>query len=188
MFDRRLVQNFDWVLLGLVLIICATGIVNLYSAGYNRGEGTPLYVKQLYWLAVGLGVMCVTLTYDYRYLEKLSYPIYIISILLLVAVMFGGKMVAGSRRWLPLGPFAFQPAELAKIAIILALATYFNRRARTGSHASQGPDRPRGPGADPGGVDHQAARPGVGDPGGPGGRQHDSLCGGAVADSHWVAA
>jgi rod shape determining protein RodA len=130
MFDRRLVQNFDWVLLGLVLIICATGIVNLYSAGYNRGEGTPLYVKQLYWLAVGLGVMFVTLTYDYRYLEKLSYPIYIISILLLLAVMFGGKMVAGSRRWLPLGPLAFQPAELAKIAIILALAAYFNRQGR----------------------------------------------------------
>jgi rod shape determining protein RodA len=130
MFDRRLVQNFDWVLLGLVVIICATGIVNLYSAGYNRGEGTPLYVKQLYWLAVGLGVMCVTLTYDYRHLEKLSYPIYILSILLLVAVMFGGKIVSGSRRWLPMGPFAFQPAELAKIAIILVLATYFNRRAR----------------------------------------------------------
>jgi len=130
MFDRRLVQNFDWVLLGLVLIVVATGIVNLYSAGYNRGEGTPLYVKQLYWLAVGLGVMCVTLTYDYRHLEKLSYPIYIISILLLLAVMFGGKMVSGSRRWLPLGAFAFQPAELTKIAIILALATFFNRRPR----------------------------------------------------------
>jgi rod shape determining protein RodA len=130
MFDRRLVQNFDWVLLGLVVIICATGIVNLYSAGYNRGEGTALYVKQLYWLAVGLGVMFVTLLYDYRHLEKLSYPIYLLSILLLLAVMFGGKTVAGSRRWLPLGPFAFQPAELAKIAIILALATYFNRRPR----------------------------------------------------------
>jgi len=130
MFDRRLVQNFDWVLLGLVVIICATGIVNLYSAGYNRGEGTPLYIKQLYWLAVGLGVMCVTLTYDYRHLEKLSYPIYVITIVLLLAVMFGGKMVSGSRRWLPLGPLSLQPAELAKIAIILALATYFKRRVR----------------------------------------------------------
>jgi len=117
MIDRRLIQNFDWVLLGLVVIICATGIVNLYSAGYNRGEGTPLYIKQLYWLAVGLGVMFVTLTYDYRHLEKLSYPFYIISILLLVAVMFGGKVVSGSRRWLPLGPLAFQPSELAKIAM-----------------------------------------------------------------------
>jgi rod shape determining protein RodA len=130
MFDRRLIQNFDWVLLGLVVIICATGIVNLYSAGYNRGEGTPLYIKQLYWLAVGLGVMCVTLTYDYRHLEKLSYPVYIITIVLLLAVMFGGKMVSGSRRWLPLGPLSLQPAELTKIAIILVLATYFNRRVR----------------------------------------------------------
>jgi rod shape determining protein RodA len=130
MFDRRLVQNFDWLLLALVVIVCGIGIVNLYSAGYNRGEGTPLFIKQLYWLAVGLGVMFVTLVYDYRHLEKLSYPIYILTILLLVAVMFGGKMVAGSRRWLPLGPFAFQPAELAKIAIILVLATYFSQRPR----------------------------------------------------------
>jgi rod shape determining protein RodA len=130
MFDRRLVQNFDWLLLMLVVIVCGIGIVNLYSAGYNRGEGTPLFIKQLYWLAVGLGVMFVTLTYDYRHLEKLSYPIYILSILLLVAVMFGGKVVSGSRRWLPMGPFSFQPAELAKIAIILVLATYFSQRPR----------------------------------------------------------
>jgi rod shape determining protein RodA len=128
MFDRRLVQNFDWVLLGLVLIICGMGIVNLYSAGYNRGEGTPLYIKQLYWLAVGLGVLCLTLFADYRHLEKVSYPLYILSILLLLGVMFGGKMVYGSRRWLALGPFSFQPSELVKIAIILVLATYFHRR------------------------------------------------------------
>jgi rod shape determining protein RodA len=130
MFDRRLVQNFDWVLLALVVIVCGIGIVNLYSAGYNRGEGTPLFIKQLYWLAVGLGVLFVTLIYDYRHLEKLSYPIYILAILLLVAVMFGGKVVSGSRRWLPMGPFSFQPAELAKIAIILVLATYFSQRPR----------------------------------------------------------
>ncbi len=131
MFDRRLVQNFDWLLLALVLMIVGIGIVNLYSAGYSRQAGeTPLYIKQLYWLAVGLGVMFVTLVYDYRHLEKLSYPLYILSIILLVVVMFAGKMVSGSRRWLALGPISFQPAELAKIAIILVLATYFSRRPR----------------------------------------------------------
>jgi rod shape determining protein RodA len=129
MFDRRLIQNFDWVLLALVLMIVGMGIVNLYSAGFNRQVGeTSLYVKQLYWLAVGLGLLCLTLLVDYRHLEKLSYPLYILSILLLVGVMFGGKMVYGSRRWLALGPFSFQPSELAKIAIILVLATYFHRR------------------------------------------------------------
>jgi rod shape determining protein RodA len=130
MFDRRLIQNFDWVLLALVVAICSIGIINLYSAGFNRGEGTPLYIKQLYWLGVGLGVMFLTLTYDYRHLEKFSYPIYILAILMLVGVMFFGKMVAGSRRWLPLGPLAFQPAELAKIGIILVLAKYFGGRPR----------------------------------------------------------
>jgi rod shape determining protein RodA len=130
MFDRRLVQNFDWLLLGWVVLITAAGIVNLYSAGYNRTGGTPLYIKQVYWLAVGLVLMFMTLLYDYRHLEKLGYPAYLLSIILLVGVMLGGKTVSGSRRWLPLGPFAFQPSELAKIAIILVLATYFHRRPR----------------------------------------------------------
>lgn len=132
MFDRRLVQNFDWLLLGLVVAITAIGLVNLYSAGYNRQPpgATPLYLKQMYWLAVGLALMFLTLLYDYRHLEKLSYPLYLLSILMLVGVMVGGKMAGGSRRWLPIGPFAFQPAELAKIAIILVLAAYFSRRPR----------------------------------------------------------
>jgi rod shape determining protein RodA len=130
MFDRRLVQNFDWLLLGWVFLILALGIVNLYSAGLNRlpGETAPVYLKQIYWLGVGLALMFLMVLYDYRHLEKISYPLYFLSLILLLAVMLGGKMVSGSRRWLPLGPFAFQPAELTKIAIILVLARYFNRR------------------------------------------------------------
>ena len=130
MFDRRLVQNFDYLFLGLVLLIAAMGLVNLYSAGFNRGEGTPLYIRQMYWLAVGLGLMVLTLFYDYRHLEKLGYPIYLLSIVLLVIVLVAGKTVYGSRRWLLLGAISFQPSELAKIGVILALATYFNRRPR----------------------------------------------------------
>ena len=129
MFDRRLLQNFDWLLLVLVMIIAAMGIVNLYSAGFNRTTpgATPIYLKQIYWLGVGLILMSVTVLYDYRHLQKLAFPLYILTIVLLLAVMFGGKMVSGSRRWLPLGPFSFQPSELAKIAIIMVLARYFSR-------------------------------------------------------------
>jgi rod shape determining protein RodA len=132
MLDRRLVQNFDWILLILVAALMTLGLVNLYSAGFNRAPGTtPLYVKQIYWLAIGVTLMLLSLLYDYRHLEKLSYPLYIISIILLLAVMLGGKMAGGSRRWLPLGPFTFQPSELVKIAVILVMATYFSRRPRT---------------------------------------------------------
>ncbi|MGQ9688082.1 MAG: rod shape-determining protein RodA [Desulfobaccales bacterium] len=134
MFDRRLVQNFDWLLLVMILVIAGLGIVNLYSAGYNRTpEGaSPLYLKQIYWLAVGLGVLFLTLTVDYHHLEKLAYPLYLLSILLLITVMVAGKTVSGSKRWLALGPLSLQPSELVKIALILVLARHFNRLAPEG--------------------------------------------------------
>lgn len=130
MFDRRLVQNFDWLLLALILLIVAIGLVNLYSAGYNRTpeSATPVYLKQIYWLIVGLSIMFLSLFYDYRHYEKLAYPLYLISIILLVGVMVGGKLVSGSRRWLALGPVTLQPSELAKLAVILVLARYFHHR------------------------------------------------------------
>jgi rod shape determining protein RodA len=131
MFDRRLVQNFDWLLLALVAAIAGIGLMNLYSAGFSRAPGaTPLYLKQMYWLSLGLALMVLAFLCDYRYLEKLGYPVYLLSLVLLAAVLLGGKVAGGSRRWLPLGPMAFQPAELLKIGIILALATYFSRRPR----------------------------------------------------------
>jgi len=131
MIDRRLVQNFDWLLLALILVIAGIGIVNLYSAGYNRTpEGvTPVYIKEIYWLLVGLTILLLTLTIDYRHLERLAYPLYILSIILLLAVMVGGKTVSGSKRWLGTGLFTFQPSELVKIALILVLARYFHRLA-----------------------------------------------------------
>ncbi|MFZ2088060.1 MAG: rod shape-determining protein RodA [Desulfobaccales bacterium] len=134
MFDRRLVQNFDWPLLALILLIAGLGIVNLYSAGYNHTPEnvSPVFIKQTYWLLVGLCVMFLTLTIDYRHLERLAYPLYIVSIILLLAVMVAGKTVSGSKRWLGVGFFSIQPSELVKIAIILVLARYFHRLAPQG--------------------------------------------------------
>ena len=131
MIDRRLVQNFDWLLLALILVIAGIGIVNLYSAGYNHTPGgvTAVYLKQSYWLLVGLSVLFLTLTVDYRYLERLAVPLYILSIVLLLAVMVAGKTVSGSKRWLGAGLFTFQPSELVKIALILMLARHFHRLA-----------------------------------------------------------
>ena len=130
--DRRLLKNIDWLLIFLALSVVSLGIVNLYSAGWNQTANlpTPLYVKQIYWLLIGLSLMFFMTTFDYRRLERLAYPLYWVSILLLVAVMLAGKMVAGSKRWLILGPLTFQPSELVKVTIILALATHFYRQER----------------------------------------------------------
>jgi len=130
--DRRLFKNIDWILLILVLAVVSLGIVNLFSAGLNQATSrlTPLYIKQLYWLAIGLGLMFFMTTIDYRHLERLAYSFYWFSLGLLVAVMVAGKVVAGSKRWLALGPLVFQPSELAKVAVILALAAHFYRQER----------------------------------------------------------
>jgi rod shape determining protein RodA len=130
--DRRLFKNIDWILLLLVLGVVSIGILNLYSAGLNQGESrtVQLYIKQLYWLAMGLGMMFFMTIFDYQRLQRLAYPIYWASILLLLAVMVAGKIVAGSKRWLVLGPLAFQPSELAKVGVILALAAHFYRQER----------------------------------------------------------
>ena len=127
MFDRRLVQHFDWILLIITTLIATIGIITLYSAVNADPARSHLYVRQLYWLGIGLILMTAVFLFDYRVLEQWAVPIYIVSIILLMAVLIFGKVVSGSQRWLTLGPFSFQPSELAKITCIIVLARYFSK-------------------------------------------------------------
>jgi len=132
MFDRRLILNFDWTLLITVLFISTMGILNLYSSTYpHTGSGTPLFVKQIYWLLAGIGLAIFILLFDYRTFIRYAYPFYIFCLFLLLLVMIFGRTTSGSQRWLQLGFFSFQPSELAKIAIILALTRYFTENENT---------------------------------------------------------
>ena len=132
MFDRRLILNFDWTLLITVLFISTMGILNLYSSTYpHTGSGTPLFVKQIYWLLAGIGLAIFILLFDYRTFIRYAYPFYIFCLVLLLLVMIFGRTTSGSQRWLQLGFFSFQPSELAKIAIILALTRYFTENENT---------------------------------------------------------
>ncbi len=129
MIDRRLITNFDWLLLGLLFALAAAGAVNLYSAASSFSHGgTPVYLKQVYWFGLGLGVMLVVAVVGYQRLAFLAYGIYGVVVLALVAVLIWGKVVGGSQRWLALGPVVWQPSETARVAIILVLAQYFHRR------------------------------------------------------------
>lgn len=134
MIDRRFIQNFNWSLLLLVIILVAVGVINLYSASQTAGGGTPVYMKQIYIAAVGFLVLLVILFFDYHLLLSLAYPLFWISICLLIGVFFLGRTVSGSQRWLPLGLFSFQPSELAKISLILALAKFFHNNELQGRY------------------------------------------------------
>jgi len=131
MFDRRLIQNFDWILLVLLALLAAISILNLYSATHairNVGE-SQVFVKQIYWILIGFAVLLLMTTFNYSALERFAYPAYFFSLGLLVLVLFVGKVTSGSQRWLSLGIVSFQPSELAKITILMVLAEFFSKNA-----------------------------------------------------------
>jgi rod shape determining protein RodA len=126
-YDRRIFQNFDWTLFALVMGICAIGIINIYSTGFSLADNqSPLYIKQLQWIALGLVVMVIAFLIDYRTINEGAYIIYALSIMSLIAVALFGHTANGAKRWISLGFFLYQPSELMKVTIIIALARYFD--------------------------------------------------------------
>ena len=123
MFDRRLVFHISWGLVSLTAILFLIGVVNLYSASALRvASGIELdsyFNKQLLWGGVGLLVMTGIILVDYRHFKAVSWPFFILSLLLLVGVSVAGKTIYGAKRWLDLGFFNLQPTELTKIAVLI---------------------------------------------------------------------
>ena len=128
MFDRRLLENFNWVLLALVLVILGLGILNLYSASSAfQPNGSSAFLKQVYWMLIGLSVMVGTLFFHYHLLKRMAYTLYACGTILLLLVLIMGKATSGAQRWIDLGFFAFQPSEPIKVIVVIALAQYFSR-------------------------------------------------------------
>ncbi|WP_432823507.1 rod shape-determining protein RodA [Trichloromonas sp.] len=129
MFDRRLLTHFDWVLLLVVGMIAGIGILNLYSATSSWAtSATPIYLKQIYWLGMGLTIALVVSSIDYRHLEYSGFFFYFGNVALLLVVLLFGKTSMGATRWLNLGVFNLQPSEIMKIVIIITLARYFSQQ------------------------------------------------------------
>jgi len=126
--DRRLLIHFDWTLFGIVLAIASIGILNLYSATAKMEiAGTPLYLKQIFWLLSGFAVMVIIAFTEYRFYSDVAYIVYSVALFLLVVVLAYGMITSGAQRWFKVGSLSFQPSELVKISLILALAKFFHR-------------------------------------------------------------
>ena len=117
-----------------VAALLALGMVMLYSSSMTQAGGHYL-MMQLVWCALGLG-LCVTAGYlDYRWLKKIAWPLFILTILLLALVLVPmphgiTRRTNGAWRWFNFGGVRFQPSELAKLALIIMLAWYGERFQR----------------------------------------------------------
>ncbi len=129
MFDRRLVKNFDWGLIVLILLISSVGLTILYSAltaGHDAGVVHTLFKKQVIWMGSGLIIIMISLMFDYRELDKLNLFIYALCVGFLISVLLFGQLGGGSRRWLMLGFIRIQPSELMKISLIISLSSVYS--------------------------------------------------------------
>ncbi len=136
MINRRLISNFNWWFFLAILVLSAVGVVIINSANHGRPEPffRDLYIKQIYWILCGLVAVFLALIIDYRKLNQYAYAIYGITVLALVYVLVNGAVVSGAKRWIYIGPMTIQVSEFAKIALILALAKFFESRKMQGQY------------------------------------------------------
>lgn len=128
-------NHYDTTLLVVIWILVAVGLVLMYStSSYN---GLTKFHDRFYYLKkqgfatiLGLVGMFVTAGIDYHKWSRFAPAAYVSALALSVAVLFVGKEYNGSKRWLSLGPFSFQPSEFAKVAVILFLAWMIERQTK----------------------------------------------------------
>ena len=117
--DRRR-NRPDWILFGTMLLLAVFGLIMIYSA--TRSTGVVSMERQMIFVAAGVIIFLVTSFIDYREHRHLSPYLYGVVILLLIGVFFFPER-NGARRWIDLPFFDLQPAELAKVIVVLALAS-----------------------------------------------------------------
>lgn len=129
-------KNSDKILLTIVLILLAFGLIMISSAGViyseTRFEDPYYFFKHqlIYGVIPGFLALYAFSKIDYRFWKKIAVPFFFISVimLLLVFVPGVGSKIYGASRWIQLGPFSFQPSEMAKLSIIIYLAAWLESR------------------------------------------------------------
>ncbi len=122
-------ENINWDLVIATFLLVGIGLVSIYSATQDAGA-SAYYNRQLLWGIGGIIVMFITAFFPYRTLQMFSYPLYIVSVSLLLAVLILGKSVAGSTSWFGLGGLGLQPSEFAKAMSVLAVALFLSDNRR----------------------------------------------------------
>jgi rod shape determining protein RodA len=116
----------NWGLIFLICMIGGVGFLALYSAG--GGHLQPYADKHVARFCVGLAACIVTALVSIRFWRQLSWPLYILGVLMLIYVDIRGHIGMGAQRWIDLGALKLQPSELMKVSLVMALAAYFEKK------------------------------------------------------------
>ena len=127
--------RMDYTLLLIVVLLVVIGLVILYSTSAYNGQvkfhDSFYYLKkQAFATVLGIVLMLFVAGMDYHIWQRLAVFGYLAAVALSVAVMLFGREINGSKRWLALGPFSFQPSEFAKVALILFLADLVTKNVK----------------------------------------------------------
>jgi len=126
--DKRIF--LAWLLLCLASLAVLWSVTEPIRGPYEQpdpGLAKSVFWRQAAWLVVSWVALLIAARLPLRYLEHASLPIYLGVVLLLALVLVAGPRIGGARRWLALGPARLQPAELAKVAVVLLTANLLGR-------------------------------------------------------------
>lgn len=124
------ILKLDWILITATLILFGVGLLALYSISVsqvNVGKEISYFTKQLVAFAIGIVSMFVLALVDYHYFRAHSKIIYFLILIMLLVVLIKGSLVRGTTGWISIGFFNFQPVEIAKILLIISLASFITK-------------------------------------------------------------
>ncbi len=135
---KKIFKNMDWGILICIIILLTVGLVALFSA--TQGTGYEEFKKQIMWLAISLPMMIILTVIDYHTISKISPILYIIIIIALIAVLFTDS-INGATSWFNIGSVSIQPAEFAKVIVVITLAMYISKIQEKGKDQISRPTR-----------------------------------------------
>jgi len=125
----NLIEEIDLSILLPTLTLGFIGVAMVFSATQAAPHMSHLYLKQLFWIAIGVIGMLTFASVSYQVLlDRYAWPAYFFMVFVLAALLAVGHEVAGSKRWIDLGFFNWQPSETAKIVTMLVLARFLSAR------------------------------------------------------------
>ncbi len=132
MISKDGIYKIDYLLVVAVTLLTITGILIIYSAGFDPVDkiNNGMYKRQMLWFIIGFILMIAVTFVNYQQLGDYSLQIFAVLLVILLLTTVFGKPIRNTRAWLTLGPVSIQPSEFVKLGLVLVLAKYLELRER----------------------------------------------------------